>query len=85
MMSMLSFFLLASAELPRALAYLEANHAAHLDKQVQITEIPAPTFHEAERPRFMAQEFRRVGLEKVEIANRATCSAGARALRPTRS
>ncbi len=64
---MLSFFLLASAEVTRALAYLEANHAAHLDKQVHITEIPAPTFHEAERARFMAQEFRRVGLEKVEI------------------
>ncbi|MCC6536336.1 MAG: M20/M25/M40 family metallo-hydrolase [Bryobacterales bacterium] len=64
---MLSLFLLASAEVTRALAYLEANHAAHLDKQVQITEIPAPTFHEAERARFMAQEFRRVGLEKVEI------------------
>ena len=50
----------------QALGYLEANDAAHLDKQVIITEIPAPTFHEAERGRFMAEEFRRVGLKNVE-------------------
>jgi acetylornithine deacetylase/succinyl-diaminopimelate desuccinylase-like protein len=34
---------------------------------VQITEIPAPTFHEGERAKFMAGEFRRVGLKDVEI------------------
>lgn len=56
-----------AARLDRALAYLEANHQRHLDKQVEITEIPAPTFHEAERARFLAAEFRRVGLADVEI------------------
>lgn len=49
------------------MAYLEANHLKHLDKQVEITEIPAPTFHEAERARFLAAEFRRVGLRDIEI------------------
>lgn len=58
-------FLLADPT--QALAYLEANHNAHLDKQVQIAEIPAPTFHEAARAKFMADEFRRIGLEDVEI------------------
>lgn len=51
----------------KALEYLRAHHETHLAKQVQITEIPAPTFHEAERAKFMAGEFRRVGLENVEI------------------
>jgi acetylornithine deacetylase/succinyl-diaminopimelate desuccinylase-like protein len=64
---MLPFFLLLADAVTQALAYLEANHTAHLDKQVQITEIPAPTFHEAERAKFMAGEFRRVGLKDVEI------------------
>lgn len=54
-------------ETVRALDYIRANHEAHLAKQVQIAEIPAPTFHEAERARFMAAEYRRVGLSDVEI------------------
>jgi acetylornithine deacetylase/succinyl-diaminopimelate desuccinylase-like protein len=51
----------------KALAYLEANHARHVDKQIEIAGIPAPTFHEAERARFMEKEFRRVGLADVSI------------------
>jgi tripeptide aminopeptidase len=64
---MLSFLLMLADAVAQALGYLEANHTAHLDKQVQITEIPAPTFHEGERAKFMAGEFRRVGLKDVEI------------------
>lgn len=59
--------LLQTQGVKRALAYLQANHERHLDKQVQIAEIPAPTFHEQERAKFMAAEFRRVGLKDVEI------------------
>jgi len=51
----------------KALSYLEANHERHFSKQVEIAEIPAPTFHEAERARFMEKEFRRVGLKNIEI------------------
>ena len=61
------FVLLLVDAVVQALGYLETNHNAHLDNQVQIAEIPAPTFHEAERAKFMAQEFRRVGLKDVEI------------------
>ena len=61
------FVLLLADAVAQALGYLETNHNAHLDKQVQIAEIPAPTFLEAERAKFMAQEFRRVGLKDVEI------------------
>lgn len=64
---MLAFLLQVADAVAQALGYLEASHTAHLDKQVQIAEIAAPTFHEAERAKFMAQEFRRVGLKDVEI------------------
>ncbi|MFN7920828.1 MAG: M20/M25/M40 family metallo-hydrolase [Bryobacteraceae bacterium] len=50
-----------------ALDYLRQHDSEHLAKQVQIAEIPAPTFHETERAKFMLGEFRRVGLEGVEI------------------
>lgn len=59
--------LLKRPDVRAALDYLQANHERHLTKQVEITEIPAPTFHEGERARFMAAEFRRAGLKNVEI------------------
>jgi acetylornithine deacetylase/succinyl-diaminopimelate desuccinylase-like protein len=59
--------ILESPGVRRALDYLRANHERHLEKQVQIAEIPAPTFHEQERAKFMESEFRRVGLKNVEI------------------
>ena len=58
--------LLRRADVRKALAYLEANHERHLATQVKIAEIAAPTFHEAERGKFMAGEFRRLGLTGVE-------------------
>jgi tripeptide aminopeptidase len=51
----------------KALQYIEANHEKTLASQVTIAEIPAPTFHEAEKAKYLASEFRRVGLTKVEI------------------
>lgn len=53
--------------LNRGLEYFQRHHDAHLAKQVEIAEIPAPTFHERERALFMQAEFRRVGLTEVEI------------------
>ena len=32
---------------------------------IQLTQIPAPTFHEAARASFMAEQFRQLGLERV--------------------
>ena len=54
-------------EVKKALAYIEASHERTLASQVTIAEIPAPTFHEAEKAKYMASEFRRVGLANVEI------------------
>ncbi|HTM52333.1 MAG TPA: M20/M25/M40 family metallo-hydrolase [Bryobacteraceae bacterium] len=59
--------LLDRAEVKKALAHIQANHERTLARQVTIAEIAAPTFHEAERAKHMASEFRRVGLENVEI------------------
>lgn len=55
------------AAVTRALDYIKVNHERHLDKQVQIAEVAAPTFHEGERAKLMADEFRRIGLRDVEI------------------
>ena len=54
-------------DVKKALQYIEANHEKTLASQVTIAEIPAPTFHEAEKAKYMASEFRRVGLTNVEI------------------
>ena len=59
--------LLQRADVKKALAFIEASHQKTLDMQVMIAEIPAPTFHESERAKFMAGEFRKVGLKNVEI------------------
>jgi tripeptide aminopeptidase len=59
--------LLQRGDVKKALAYIEASHEKTLAAQVTIAEIPAPTFHEGERAKYMAGEFRRVGLTQVEI------------------
>lgn len=50
-----------------ALRFLETNNNRHTELQVRISEIPAPTFHEAAKADFIASEFRRIGLKNVEI------------------
>jgi tripeptide aminopeptidase len=59
--------ILQRPDVRKALDYLKAHHEEHLNNQVRIAEIPAPTFHEAERARYLEKEFRRVGLRNVEI------------------
>ena len=59
--------LLQRGDVKKAMAYIEANQERTLASQVTIAEIPAPTFHEAEKAKFLASEFRRVGLTNVEI------------------
>jgi tripeptide aminopeptidase len=54
-------------DVKKALAYIEATNERTLASQAKIAQIPAPTFHEGERAKYMAAEFRRVGLKNVEI------------------
>jgi len=59
--------LLGKPEVKAALDYLRVNHDRHSAKQIEICEIPAPTFHEQKRAQFMAAEFRTRKLQNVEI------------------
>jgi tripeptide aminopeptidase len=59
--------LLRREDVKKALAYIQSNHERTLASQVTIAEIPSPTFHEGERAKYMASEFRRVGLNNVEV------------------
>jgi acetylornithine deacetylase/succinyl-diaminopimelate desuccinylase-like protein len=54
-------------DVKKALVYIETSHEKTLASQVTIAEISAATFHEGERARYMAGEFRRLGLRGVEI------------------
>jgi hypothetical protein len=47
--------LLQRPEIKKALAYIESSHERTLATQVTIAEIPAPTFHESERAKYMAE------------------------------
>ena len=58
--------ILERAGVRQALEYLRANEAAHIEKQIQLSQIPAPTFNEAKRGVQLAAEFRRAGLTDIE-------------------
>ena len=57
--------LTAQPDVKSAMDYIEQHQQAHLDKQVQIAEIPAPGFHEEQRAAALVKEFERVGLTGV--------------------
>src|SRR3990167_2495720 len=50
----------------KLLARSVAEHRNWLEQvQIELTRIPAPTFHEAERAAFLAERLRELGLENV--------------------
>ena len=57
----------ASAPFKAAVADLDHGHDRFVAEIVEITEIPAPPFKEAERAKAMAEKFRAVGLQDVTI------------------
>lgn len=57
----------ARPDVKKALDFIRASQERTFASQIRIAEIPAPTFHEGERARFIAAEFRRLGLANVEI------------------
>src|SRR3954451_18694080 len=59
--------LLQRPDIRKALTYIESSHDKTLATQVTIAEIAAPTFHESERAKYMAEQFRVRGLKNVEI------------------
>ncbi len=73
---LLSFVLLADdsllqkPEVRKALDWIETNHAANIRKQIEISEIPAPTFAEGTRAAALVKEFQRIGLQDIETDER---------------
>src|SRR5438067_12935714 len=59
--------LLSRADVRKALDHIKAHEQAQIEKQIAIAQIPAPPFHEEVRAKAMAEEFRRVHLEDIEI------------------
>ncbi len=59
--------LLKRPDVAKALRWLETSHDKTVAAQITIAEIPAPTFHEAERAKYLEKEFRRLGLADVSI------------------
>lgn len=57
--------LLKRPDIRKTLDYNEKNYEGYLKKQVKNAEIPAPLFKEKVRVRFMAAEFKCVGLNDV--------------------
>jgi tripeptide aminopeptidase len=59
--------LLARHDVREALDYIKTHEQAQIEKQIAIAQIAAPPFHEEVRARRLAEEFRRVHLQDVEI------------------
>src|SRR5215469_16558853 len=59
--------LLSRPDVRQALAYIQDHEQAQIAKQIAIAQIPAPPFHEEARAKVLAEEFRRVLLQDVEI------------------
>ena len=54
-------------DVKKALDYIHDHEQAQVEKQISIAQVPAPPFHEEARGKVLADEFRRVHLENVEI------------------
>jgi tripeptide aminopeptidase len=59
--------LLTRPDIKKALDYIQGHDQAQIEKQISIAQVPAPPFHEEARGKVLADEFRRVHLDNVEI------------------
>jgi len=59
--------LLSRPDVKKAMTFIQQSDQRTLASQVKIAEIPAATFHEGVRAKYLASEFRRLGLKNVEI------------------
>ena len=59
--------LLADPAVQRALAFIEQNEPAIIERQIALTEIPAPPFEEGRRAAAYARMFEERGLKNVRI------------------
>ena len=65
--------LTAAPEVKAALAFIEQDRENVIQKQIELTLIPAPTFHEEKKAARLAEMFREEGLEDVHIDSYGNC------------
>lgn len=51
----------------RLFAYIEENRDSIISEWIRLTEIPAPSGHEAERAKYLREQFEAAGLDSAEI------------------
>lgn len=51
----------------KALAFLKADHENSIAEQIELVQIPAPTFHEEKRAEWMVKKYKELGLTDVHI------------------
>ena len=61
---------LSRPDVRKALAWIEQHNAQTIEKQIAIAEVPSSTFQEDQRGKYMAAEFRRLGLQNIETDKR---------------
>lgn len=59
--------LVSLPKVQKALAYIEQDHERTVDQQIELCLIPAPTFHEENKAKRLAELFVEAGLEEVTI------------------
>lgn len=59
--------LAANEKIQKALAFIEADHENTIAQQIELTQIPAPTFHERKKAERLKEMFIEAGLEEVTI------------------
>jgi len=59
--------LLSRADIQKAMAHMESSYDRFVEKQITISEIPAPPFMEEVRAEYIRSEFERLGLRDVHI------------------
>jgi tripeptide aminopeptidase len=59
--------LVSRADVREALDFIRDHQQEQIEKQIAIAQIPSPPFHEEARGKELAEEFRRVRLQDVEV------------------
>src|SRR5258708_3093352 len=58
--------LVTRPDVQKALRFIQENHEANIEKQIAISQTPSSPFAEEQRGKFMAAEFKKLGLADVE-------------------
>ena len=57
--------LFSNEKIQKALAFIKEDNENTIAQQIELTKIPAPTFHEANKAAKLAEMFKEAGLTKI--------------------